>query len=290
MGEPDRYQQFPADDERSASTLLRLFVIGGVSTLLLLVSCVVAGIVMGRSSDDEKGKHEAPSLYTLRLANRIPGVPAVYLNHLAWEAATDPQVSKDVLAEAEVAAKKATVAEPKSSAYADTLATVYYRQARHDLAVETEETALRLEYRVVIVSQLARFQLAQTLARGARTVGTPLVKTPALRLRPIDPSSGAAWLDVDVLAVPSHGMTVHGVVVDAGGAPVAHIMAWIPGDAPIMHGSVTAYPGTAAFQSVAPAGSDLRIVTTFVDTTRPVDKPTPNYAIVLMDPAIAALP
>ena len=113
------------------------------------------------------------------------------LNRLAWEIGIDPQATPRELDFAHTAASRAVEREEDQPAFADTLATVEYRQGRIDAAIDRERALLGRSGDGFYASQLARF-----LARRRTEIG--------LRYVALDP-----WpVDLEFEQHPSRGLGV----------------------------------------------------------------------------------
>lgn len=136
-----------------------------VTAALVLVSAFALAEGLGAGGGDGAA---AESRVARELVAR-PGVPARTLNTLAWRYATSPDASSAELALAERAAARAVEAQPGNASFLDTLATVYYRQRDLDRAVTTQQRAVELDERRVLVSQMGRFLQARIDSAGPFT-------------------------------------------------------------------------------------------------------------------------
>ncbi len=292
MNQPDPYQQFPSHDDGGSSAVVRLLIIGAVLVGMTIVGCIGAGVLFARSMGSSHGRNEAPSIYTLRIANRMPGIMLTMLNSLAWRAATDPDVSREVLLEAKIAAEKCVKADEGNAAYLDTLATVFYRLGDDENAIIAEMNSLRAERRPFAVSQLARFEVRFTAKRkGPATTGPAMDRTPTMRIGPVDPTTGIPSLLLELAETPPGGVLVHAAVVHDA-TLFAHVTVWVPPNYPVTNGEITLAPEDGCGHVMAqPDGIELRTV--MVDT-RPLAEnrqwTTPKYCFVAMDPEVASLP
>jgi hypothetical protein len=153
---------------------------------------------------------EAAHLEDASLLLQARAVSPTMLNALAQGVASSPSASRTDLAAALQGIDRAMKKEPGTITFRETRATVLYRLAQWQEAIQTEYDLLPVQRTPLRLSLLARFEWASARARGPLFLGQPPSVLPHARLAP----GGSILVDVGDPHLPSE--TVFHLVLASG--------------------------------------------------------------------------
>ena len=183
------------------------------------VSQQFKGIVVGLSivfvfsfNEAVQSSFEPTDTYELLIARQFvtqsttrPGA----LNAVAWQYAIDAEATSAYLELAEDAARIAVRQDPDNGSFIDTLATLYYRRGDIDAAVMTQQRAVGLDDRRVLVSQMGRFLNARLTESGAMSVaGADASSVRVSVSRPSDASDSEPSIVIDLPRDVENGLEI----------------------------------------------------------------------------------